>query len=242
MATPVRFPGGVTNARPNSAAYQLGIPDPTSWHQMLIDFDDYAATDWVITTTEAGAGSATEATSDADGGILVVTNDAADNDADFFQWAGVDSAAVRETYTLTSGKKLFFKARWKVSDATQADYFVGLHVADTTPVGASAPAVSDGIMFYSTDGAATLDFYHYASSSATSATSVATVTSDTYLETAFYYDGGTSIEAFVNDAKVATLTPAALATTELALSFGIQNGEAVAKIMSIDFLYVAKER
>lgn len=242
MATPVRFPGGVTNATASGAAYQLGIPDPTSWHQFLDDFDNYNATHWVITTTEAGAGSATEAVADADGGVLVITNDAADNDLDFFQWSGVDNTAGAETFTFTSGKKLFFKARWKVSDATEADYFVGLHILDTTPVGASAPAVSDGVLFYSADGSAALDFYHYASSSATSSTGISTVTSDTYLVTAFYYDGGTKIEAFVNDVKVATITPGTLVSTELAVSFGIQNGAAAAKVMSIDFVYVAKER
>ncbi len=242
MAAPARFPNGVTNVTSGSATGMLGVPDPTTYHTFFTDFDDYAATDWLITTTEAGAGSATEAVSDADGGVLVITNDAADNDLDFFQWAGVDSSAARETFTFTAGKELFFKARFKVSDVTQSDFFVGLHNVDTTPVGASAPAVTDGVLLYSTDGSATLDFYHYASSTATSSTGIATLVDDTYVTVGFYYNGLTDIQAFVNDVKVATITPATLVSTELSVSFGIQNGEAVAKIMSLDYIYVAKKR
>ena len=86
--------------------------DQTGYHVFFDDFDRYNATDWVITTTEAGAGSATEALTDGDGGLLLITNDAADNDCDFFQ-------TLKQNLKWESGYLLYFEARLKVSDASQ---------------------------------------------------------------------------------------------------------------------------
>ena len=94
---------------------------------LFTDFHNYAAGDWVITTTEAGAGDATEAVGNLAGGVLVVTNDAADDDKDFFQWAG-GKGAVAETFKFVSEKKLQFAFRGKLSDATQSDFFAGLYI------------------------------------------------------------------------------------------------------------------
>ena len=237
MGTPVRYPSGVTNTK-NKALSDMGQLDPTQFHTWFDDFDKYTASDWVITTTEAGAGSATEALSDADGGVLVITNDDADNDADFFQWAG-GSGGVIESFKFVSGKKLWFKARFKVSDATQSDFVMGLQITDTTPL-----AVSDGVYFRKDDGDANLDFVVIKDSTATTESAIATVSDDTYLTVGFYYNGYDGIDVFVDD------SPKALGVSldnlpddeELTISFGIQNGEAAAKVMSLDYVFVAKER
>lgn len=234
MSSPARFAGGVTTVRATDPLGQYGLPDPTKWHVFFDDFDRYNAADWTITTTEAGAGSATEALTDADGGVLLVTNDAADNDADFFQKVG-------ESFLLEAGKRAFFKARFKVSDATQSDFVVGLQVTDTTPL-----AVSDGIWFQKDDGDTNLDVYCGKSSGAgtASAAAIATVADDTYLTVAWYYDGKGSLAYYVDGAQKGTLDASAtyLPDTELTISFGIQNGEAVAKTMSLDYIFAAKER
>src|SRR5688572_27558300 len=98
MASPVRFSNGVTNVPADDPLGNMGLPDPTKWHTYFNDFDTFVVADWTITTTEAGAGSATEALTDADGGVLLITNDAADNDADFFQKVG-------ESFLLAAGKR-----------------------------------------------------------------------------------------------------------------------------------------
>ena len=226
-----RFPNGVTNVGKLDPLGQFGMPDPTSWHMFMDDFDRYAAADWTITTTEAGAGSASEALTDADGGALLVTNDDADNDADFFNKVG-------EGFLFATGKKAVFKARWQVSDATQSDVVIGLQITDTTPL-----AVSDGVYFQKDDGDASLDFHVTKNGTSTSSTAVATVANATWIETAFYYDGKSAVECWVNGAKVATLATTNLPDDEeLTVSFGIQNGEAVAKTMTIDYVMAAKER
>lgn len=236
---PTRFPGGVTQARPNTTLGEFGLPDPTAYHVWFDDFDNFEADQWIITTTEAGAGAATEAASSADGGVLVLTNDDADNDLDFLQYSGDDASTAIETFKFVSGKKLWFKARFKVSDATQSDFVMGLQITDTTPL-----AVSDGVFFRKDDGDANLDFVVCKNGTETQSTAVSTVSNDTYVVVGFYYDGTTDgIQVFINDAIKATVATTNLVDDEeLTISFGIQNGEAVAKSMSVDYIFVAKER
>jgi hypothetical protein len=234
MASPVHYPGGVSTARTTAPLGAFGMPDPTAWHVYFNDFDRFVVGDWTITTTEAGAGSATEALTDEDGGVLLVTNDAADDDADFFQKVG-------ESFLMAAGKKAFFKARFKVSDATQSDVVIGLQVTDTTPLD-----VTDGIYFLKADGAATIDVIcrKNATTGSTSASAIATLVSATYIELAWAYDGRGNLKYYVDGVHKGTLDASStyLPDTELTVSFGIQNGEAVAKTMSVDFLFAAKER
>lgn len=228
---PTRFPSGITNVAKTNPLGAIGMPDPTKFHVYFDDFDTYTAGDWTITTTEAGAGSATEAVGNVDGGVLVVTNDDADNDADFFQKKG-------ESFKFVAGKKLWFKARFKVSDATQSDFVIGLQITDTTPL-----AVSDGVFFQKDDGDANLDFYVEKNSTATTASAIATVSDDTFFTVAFYYNGVDGIEYYVDDVKLGTAVVTNLPDDEeLTISFGIQNGEAVAKVMTVDYILAVKER
>lgn len=234
--TTSRFINGVTNNTKENILGQLKELDPTLNHTYFNDFDTYVAGDWVITTVEAGAGDATEALTNADGGVLLITNDAADDDSDFFNKVG-------ESFKFESGKKLYFKSRFKVSDATQSDFIMGLQITDTTPL-----AVSDGVYFRKDDGDANLDFVVIKDSSATTASAITTVSDDTYITIGFYYNG---VDAVYYYAGTDTLNPTLLGKSvttnlpddeELTISFGIQNGEAVAKTMSIDYIFVSKER
>lgn len=233
MSAPTRFPNGVTNARINEIFGKMGQLDPTTHHTYFNDFDTYVVGDWTITTTEAGGGDATEALLDGDGGLLLITNDAADNDADFFQKVG-------ESFLFTAGKKAFFKARFKVSDATQSDFVMGLQVTDTTPL-----SVTDGVYFQKDDGDTQLDIYcrKDATTGSTSATNIFTVTT-AFMVVAFYYDGVDKLFYAVNGDVLGHLDASSsfLPDTELTISFGIQNGEAVAKTMTIDYIFAAMER
>jgi len=236
---PTRFIGGVTTVSETNPLAQFGLPDPTAYHVWYDDFDNFEADQWVITATEAGAGSASRAIQNADGGILLLTNDAADDDNQFLQWSGDDLSTTAETFKFISGKKLFFKARFKVSDATQSDFVMGLQITDTSPL-----AVTDGVYFRKDDGDANLDFVVMKDSTTTTSTAVTTVSNDTYMTAAFYYDGTSSgIKVYVNDVCLATVATTNLVDDEeLTISFGLQNGEAVAKTMSLDYIFVAKER
>ena len=206
----------------------------SDWIEYWNDFTkptDYDTNDWTLTTVEAGASSATEAIGNLLGGVLVVTNDAADDDSDFFQSA-------KEIFKWTSGKRLYFGMRAKISDVTQSDFVFGLQITDTTPL-----AVTDGMYFQSDDGDAYLDFHSVKNSTATDVTQLATLTNDTYFVIEAYYDGANKWELFFNGATVGACALTNVCDDEeLAISFGIQNGEAVAKILSVDWIRVVQER
>lgn len=224
-----------------AAAQEVSF-DPTRFHTLFLDFDAYAATDWVITTTEGGTSSATEALTDAEAGRLVVTNDTYDDDADFFQWAGGAGNAI-ESFTFDSAERLYFKAKFQVSESAQSDFNFGLQVTDTTPL-----AVSDGIWFGKDDGDSNVDFHVAASSTQTDVAAVCTVDDATDITLAFYYAGDSRpIRVWCDDVLVGSAPITNAPSTELVLSFGFANGEsntdaAGGDSVSVDYLFVARER
>lgn len=235
MATkPTRHEKGISNVSSTSFWGSFGDMSPTKYHKYFNDFDTYLASDWSITTVEAGAGSATEAVTEFDGGALLITNDAADNDRDVFFLAG-------ESFKFVSGKKLWFGARFQVSDATESDAFIGLSINTATdPVG-TAP--TDGVFFRKDDGDTNLDFVVTKNSTATTSSALATMANATAIEVAFYYDGVSNIAVWVDDALVDNVATTNLPDDEvLAVFFAIQNGAAAAKTMTIDYVFAAKER
>jgi predicted glycoside hydrolase/deacetylase ChbG (UPF0249 family) len=66
---------------------------------------------------------------------------------------------------------------------------------------------------------------------------------DTFITLGFNYDGGSVMEYCVNGVVAGTSAVTNLPDDEdLAISFALQNGEAVAKTMTVDYIFVAKER
>lgn len=228
MGTPTRYPNGVTTVSKTDGLGQFILPAPTTAHVYFNDFDTYVAGDWTVTETQAGA---TQALTDADGGVLLLTNSAADNDLVALQKVG-------ESFLMESGKKAWFEARFKVSDATQSDLVIGLQITDTTPLD-----VTDGIFFQKDDGDTNIDFHVEKNNTATSSTAIATLANDTYIKLGFYYNGVDAVVAYADGVQVGSLATTNLPDDEvLTVSFAIQNGEAAAKTMSIDYILAAKER
>lgn len=243
--TPSRFPvGGLTTAAQTDPLGLFGLPDPTKWivywNDMCNGWDTIPnATDQNYTVTKTGAG--TVAAADGLGGWAVLTNAAADNDAVFIQRKG-------EAFRWSSSKRMFFEARLKVSDATESDVVVGLQITDTTPLD-----VTDGFFFLKADGAATVDFLVEKNNTASSATACATMVSDTFIKLGFAYNGRPEIVAGVATYQFQVFVDGVFktyvnATTnvcddeDLCISFGVQNGEAVAKSLTVDYIFAALER
>lgn len=224
-----RFPNGVTNAGPQATLGAFGAPDPTKYHCYMNDFDTFAAGDWTIT----GVGTPTEALTSGDGGLLLLTNTAAATDSVFLDKVGA-------SFLMEAGKPAWFRTRFSVSDATQSIVVAGLQITDTTPADAT-----DGIYFIKQDGVATVDFVcrQNGTTGSTMDAAVATLVSATFITLGWYYDGQGTVQAFANDAMVGSLATAGfLPDTTLTVSFGIQNGEAVAKTMTMDYIFAAKAR
>ena len=207
----------------------------TDFIRFFDDFLTYTAGDWTITTTEAGAGAATEAlATDEVGGVLVVTNDDADNDVDAFQLLPAAGH-----FSFVTGRKMAFKIRAKLSDATESDFIAGLYPTDTSPIA----GLDDGIFFKSDDGDALLDVYVTKNGVVTSQTAVATLLDATYHDLEAYYDGVSTVHFYVDGTRVAGLAVTnAPDDTQLRPSFAFQNGEAAAKVLSVDFIEAIQER
>jgi len=226
------FTSGVTNVGADSTLGKLKAPAPHKYHTYFNDFDTYLASDWTITTTEDGTGSATEAMTSGAGGQFLITNAAGDNDHDFFNLKG-------ESFKLSSSKRAYFSARFKVSDATQSDFVMGLQITDTSPL-----AVSDGVFFIKDDGDTNLDFIVEKDSTSTDTTAIHTMADDTFVTVAWYIDPISSLVYYsVNNAEPVGVVNTNLPDDEeLTVSFGIQNGAAAAKTMTIDYITVIVER
>lgn len=222
----------LTRLHPTEAVYTL-----------FTDFNTYTTTDWILTTTEAGGGSASEALSDALGGVLVVTNDAAENDLDAFQWAG-NKGSVCETFKYQSGKSFRIWGRFKILEVVQCDFMMGVYVTDTDPIG----GVTDGIYIRSADGVATLQGVLEKNSTETSV-EMGSLVANTWHTFEIYHNGGTasgtsSVDFYLDGVRVGgTRTLTNLCDDEeLAMSFVIQNGEAVINVLSVDYIGIQCER
>lgn len=227
------FKNGLSNVASDTFwGTKFGDMSPAKYHKYFNDFDTYAAADWSLTTVETG--TATEAVTDFDGGALLVTNGTADNDRDVFFLAG-------ESFKFETGKKLWFSARWTIGDATQSDAFMGLCIKTATdPVG-TAP--TDGVFFRKDDGDTNLDFVVTKNSTATTSSAISTITAATQVITSFYYNGVDNIAVYVDDVLKDNVAVTNLPDDEiLSVFFAIQNGEAAAKTMTVDYIFAVKER
>jgi|TARA_A100001391_G_scaffold193310_1_gene168417 hypothetical protein len=208
------------------------MPAPAKYHVYHNDFDTYLASDWTITTTEGGSGNASEALGDGDGGLLVITNDDADNDNDFLQ-------LVKEGFKYEAGKQLAFNARFKTSDADASDVVMGLQITDTSPLD-----VSDGIFFLLTDGSTTLTFIVEKDGTQSTLDLPTAMADDTFMTVGFMYDPkDQKFHVYQNNTEVgAVVSTNAPDDEDLTVSFGIQNGAAAAKVLTVDYVTAMKER
>lgn len=233
MASPTRFPSGVTNVVATHPLGQYGLSDPAKWNTYFNDFQDYASGDFI--TTRAGV-TPTEALTNETGGVLLQTTTAGATDSTFSQKRG-------ESFLLVAGKRALFRTRFKGSDATTSDLLCGLQITDTTPL-----AVSDGVYFYKPTAAATVNLIVAKASSLVTTSAIATMVNATHMDLAWYYDGVSSLVYYVDSVQKGTVTVTTTAAGDLlpavtiTPSYGIQNGAAAVKTMSIDYIFAAIER
>ena len=236
---PTHFPNGVSNRTKGHPLFNYPYLDPSKYYTYFDDFFEYHSGIYTITTTEAGSGNASEAITSGAGGQLLITNDDADNDLDFFQLKG-------ESFKWDSSKRMFFSARFKTNDATQSEIIMGLQITDTTPLD-----VTDGIFFLKVDADTKPDLIIEKDNTSTlSILEMDAMEDDTFVTLSFEYDpldvatGGAVFRAYQDNVQVGEITGTTNAPDDedLTISFGIQNGEAAAKTLTIDFILVAVDR
>jgi hypothetical protein len=226
MGKITRHPEGISTAKLDSSPLvNFPFPDPTKGPVYFNHFTSYISAEWTETNASSGVMSVSE-----EGGWLTITNGSSD---DNFVSLQQKVAAFKPV----ANKKLFFAAKFKVSDATQSDLLIGLVAIDTSPL-----TNTDGIYFTKADGATGLSFVTNASSTASTVSSLTTVVADTEIEVAFVVNGTSSVDYYVgnntNAAKVATATtniPAVVMSPTIL----IQNGEGASKVLKVDYILAA---
>jgi len=261
-----RTPNGVNDVSEGSFGGDLALLNPL---RHITFFDDFASNNsfpvaasglaaasnssWTITVTEAGAGDAASSYltgAGSGGGILRLITDAADNDLIFAQHKS-------ESFLMASGKRCAFKIKLAITDANanatsiaQTEWYAGLMITDTDPLSSTAgDGVTDGIFFMSEDGTQDIGFYvqKNATTGQLTTTTSSTLTVATQTSFGFEFDGSRYIRLYKDDVYTQTIDLTTTLTTylpdaPLTVSFGIKNGEAVAKTLDIDYILAVQER
>ena len=238
------FSNGVTNAAPWQAMAESIIPDPSYSQLYHNEFNTFAATD--LTTTLVGTG--TTALVAESGGVLLATTTAGAADANYYQLPTA-------SFAFTPGSAMYFKARFKVDNATLPNIYAGLIATSATPL-----AAVDGVWFLKAAASANVILRHRIGGVTTDVAlpTVLTVNATGWFELSFYYDGKVSIAAFfspstgavprpvpsstANPGYCAVMTlPTGFTTAILAPSFGILNSTAVARTVRWDYITASNE-
>lgn len=185
---------------------------------------------------DTGASVAIDA--DAEDGVLKLSSAATtDNDGAIIQMH-------QTNFLVKSGKKLWFEARIKLSDADQGDLFVGLANEVATDPENLWAAGAARVGFKIADGdASILCEVDDDTSTTVSQDSGVDAADDTFVKLGIRTDGG-SVRFYVNRALVHTASiPSAIAAVTMGVAFGGISGNATGThTRSIDYVMACQER
>ncbi len=241
MGTPKRFYNGIASATSDNPLGALPYLDPTTWCVWMDDFIliPDAGEDWTHTQTNGTLAVA----STLGCGIATQTLAGADNDLSQIYPATA-------TLTLTANKKCVFEAKVKIDKGAggtigQQEVFVGLSAVLTgtnfTASDGLTMATDDCIGFWSPDGSASFSCIARDTDVESIDTASSAIVDATWYVLSWYYDGGSTIRFYVDDALVASLTDLP-EDTALAPMLFVKAGEAAASVLSTDYILVARER
>lgn len=225
--------GGAT---PTAAQVDTAIDDLETSTNLALKELQMRANGGIHVVKDSGATLAIDA--DAENGVLKLSS-AATTDDD-----GVAIQLLNTTFLVKSGKKLWFEARVKVSDADQGDMFVGLanEIATNPEDLWAAGQASCG--FRLKDGDATIFALHDDDTSAVVDQDLGVdLADDTFIRLGFRTDGG-HIRWYVNRALVhsAAIDADVAAVTMCPAFGGISGNAAGTHTRSIDYVLVVQER
>lgn len=226
MATPVRYPSGVSTVSPQKFLADLIVPSPTSVHQYFNDFDTYAAGDWTVT-----ASTGTAALTAGNNGDITLTTAATASD---IQHILKNPAA----FQITPGYRAHFGVNITSADVTAPGFIFGLQS------GGTAFAPTDGVYFTKAEGATTLSLVLNKGGTATTLATGIALSASTATQIGFEYDGRPTptLYVYANGIRVVSLTDFTnLTTANLAPAVGIQTATAAAKSLVVDYILAVSE-
>jgi hypothetical protein len=198
------------------------------------DFDRVAldsTNNWTV-VKDAGASAAISA---AQGGTVVLTSTATTDD----DGASIQGQALA---TPAAGRTIWFCARVKASSAADHDMFIGLTANwGTNPE--DVLTTNNRIGFQIADGSAVIQCKNDKAGTATTTSSGVTSANATYNKVAFKVNGVDSIEYYVDDQLVATVTTNIPTAAALAPAFMNLSGSATGThTATCDYIQVVQTR
>ena len=189
--------------------------------------------DWLVTLVDGGTdnGEVIVIADDAAGGHLTLTTNDADDDSIEMQMNG-------EAWKLATGKTLVFEVRMKGADVSEFDWFVGLAITDTTVM----TAVTDRIGFECPDSTGDIDAICEKDSSQTTTDSAQDLADDTFVTLRFEAEGTGKVRYYVDGSLVATHTTNIPENEALTPTICVRNDGAAANTMTLDYIFVARDR
>lgn len=250
---PQRSQAGISTSPPGYMFGDYPGPTPFRIHEVFSDFDRYLASDWTVTTTNAG----TSALAAGNGGFLLQTTAATGTDLQSNQTPIADFAVV-------PGARMWFSMNINLNDASAQLFQAGF----ANSFAALAP--TDGIYFSKAAASTTLNLI-LAKSSTVTTLAVGTLAAATAYTIGFYYDGKptpnlyvyftggyttgptafsqpyytggsqVTVSASADGLNPNPLTNLPLAATNLVAGFAIKASAAAAKTNTIDYFYAGNE-
>lgn len=244
-----RFPNGISDVTVSDPLAQLEALDPTKYAIIMEDFiksdivadlDGLIQSGWTQTLgteldLDMSIGGAT--------GALIMTSEGGDNE-------GGQTYLNNETLQLTSGKKAFFEAKLNVDAGTLGtigaqELFVGLadKVTGTNFMAADGSdlLVDECWGFVSLAEEAGIDCHVHDNDTDSSEADVGTLVDETDIVLSLYYDGSKS-HIYVDGVKKGTISGTHPTSDGMTLMIHFKSDEAVACVLTIDYLLVALER
>jgi len=217
--------------------------DKLSWLKDVIDIidrhhfeDDFCNNldteyKWDIEESPRFSGASVHTCTDMVNGVLLITTGGGDDDS-------FEVTQMCECWKLDDCYPLYAEIRFKLDDDEQNDFWFGFITGTTW-----FTAPNDYVVFHKDDGDANIDFATSIGGVAATVDTGIDLTALTWLRLGIHWDGAGTIRWFIFQDGNAPQTVLAtglvttnIPTTELALGFGIQAGEAVAKSLYIDYI------
>lgn len=189
--------------------------------------------------TEAASGGGAAVYGDGVNGYVILTPHTDNDDYD-------EIAQDQDVWQLVDGYPLYFEARFKVADADDCDFYIGL----INSAGYFSAAPQDGVYFLLTDGDTELQFVVRQNGTPTAVDTGVNLTDLGWVRVAFHWDGEGTIRWFIftdGDAPQVCEATGSVATgyaqdEDFAFAAGVRNGSAASRVAYIDYWKCAMRR
>ena len=188
---------------------------------------------WLVTVTDDNPDN-TEVivtSDDEPGGVVTMTTNDADNDALSLQMNG-------EAWKPAEFKDIWFVCRFKITDVSECDWFLGLATTDTAVVAGT----TNSIGFRCPDSTGDIDVVVENGTSETATDTGVDLSDATFVKVGFHVQSNDVVEFMVDDVIKVRTTDNLPEDDPLTLTMEIRNDGAAANTLEVDYIGCAQLR